>query len=108
MIQIEHLFKRTRSGQILLDDIHMNIPEGEIFALVGRSGAGKSTLLRMLNRLECPSEGRVVVDGQDVSLCRKRYARLSTKRSDDFQHYHLLARKTVLEKRSLTSAHARL
>lgn len=50
-----------------LDRIHLEIPRGSFYGLVGFSGAGKSTLLRCINRLETPDEGSIVIDGKDVA-----------------------------------------
>lgn len=51
---------------VILKDITTAFPEGEITAVLGPSGAGKSSLLRLLNRLEDPSAGRILLDGQDI------------------------------------------
>ena len=50
-----------------VDDVSLNIEEGEFFALLGPSGCGKTTLLRMLAGLEVPSEGRILIDGKDMT-----------------------------------------
>ena len=50
-----------------LDGIDLKIGRGEIFGIIGRSGAGKSTLIRMINMLERPTSGRVIVDGGDMT-----------------------------------------
>lgn len=51
----------------ILDDVSFNVEEGEIFAVMGPSGSGKSTLLRLINRLEDPSEGEIILDGKSNS-----------------------------------------
>ncbi|WP_114943471.1 ABC transporter ATP-binding protein [Microvirga calopogonii] len=65
MIEIEHLTKRY-GATIVVDDVSLRVDEGTITVVVGTSGAGKSTLLRMINRLVEPSQGRVLIDGQDT------------------------------------------
>ncbi|GLR14778.1 polyamine ABC transporter ATP-binding protein [Chitinimonas viridis] len=50
-----------------VDDVDLVIPKNEIFALLGSSGSGKSTLLRMLAGMEHPTEGRIILDGQDIT-----------------------------------------
>ena len=50
-----------------VDDVSLNIYKGEIFALLGGSGSGKSTLLRMLAGFERPTDGRIWLDGVDIT-----------------------------------------
>jgi D-methionine transport system ATP-binding protein len=69
-VVFDHVGKvyRSPSGSVhALDDIDLSIPRGSIFGIIGRSGAGKSSLLRTINRLEAPTSGRVLVEGQDIS-----------------------------------------
>jgi spermidine/putrescine ABC transporter ATP-binding subunit len=66
IIQFEGVTKRY--GRVLaVDDVSLTVNEGEFFALLGPSGCGKTTLLRMLAGFEVPSEGRILIDGQDVT-----------------------------------------
>ena len=70
MIELQHIDKiyHTSSGDLhALKDINLSINEGEIFGIIGLSGAGKSTLVRCINRLEKPTSGKVIVDGQDIT-----------------------------------------
>ena len=60
---VSKLFDEVRA----VDDVTLNIKKGEIFALLGGSGSGKSTLLRMLAGFEKPSEGRIFLDGEDIT-----------------------------------------
>ncbi len=52
---------------VAVNDIHLDIDQGEIFALLGSSGCGKSTLLRMLAGFETPTSGRILLEGQDIT-----------------------------------------
>ena len=66
LIQFENVTKRF-GKMIAVDNVSLTIEEGEFFALLGPSGCGKTTLLRMLAGFETPSEGRILIDGVDVS-----------------------------------------
>ncbi|WP_339058165.1 putrescine ABC transporter ATP-binding subunit PotG [Candidatus Regiella endosymbiont of Tuberolachnus salignus] len=66
LLEIRNLIKFF-DGQAAVDDVNLTIYKGEIFALLGASGCGKSTLLRMLAGFEQPSQGQIVLDGQDLS-----------------------------------------
>lgn len=61
--RVSKLFDEVRA----VDDVSLNIRKGEIFALLGGSGSGKSTLLRILAGFEKPSEGRIFLDGEDIT-----------------------------------------
>jgi D-methionine transport system ATP-binding protein len=81
-----------------LHPLDLRIESGEVFGIIGRSGAGKSTLLRLINGLERPSGGSVVVDGVDIAALDG--AGLREKRRGIgmiFQHFNLLASKTVAQ-----------
>ncbi|MCL6414193.1 polyamine ABC transporter ATP-binding protein [Aestuariirhabdus sp. Z084] len=66
LLRIEKITKQF-DETTAVDDVNLNIKEGEIFALLGGSGSGKSTLLRMLAGFEKPSTGRVFLDGEDIT-----------------------------------------
>ena len=70
MIEFHHVQKTYRvSGRDVpaLQSTDLRIEQGQVFGLIGHSGAGKSTLLRLINRLEEPSAGRILVAGEDVT-----------------------------------------
>ncbi|MDD3112345.1 MAG: ATP-binding cassette domain-containing protein, partial [Methanofollis liminatans] len=71
MIEIEHVSK-SFGEKVVLRDVSATIQDGEIFAIIGPSGSGKSTLLRMINLLETPDGGRIIVDGTDIHADRWR------------------------------------
>lgn len=79
-----------------LDNITLKIPAGGIYGVIGRSGAGKSSLIRTINRLENPSEGRVLVDGHDIAaLDENSLVELRRRIGMIFQHFNLLSARTV-------------
>ena len=65
IISFRNVSKRW-SSMLAVDNVSLDIEPGEFFALLGPSGCGKTTLLRMLAGLEVPSEGQVLIDGQDM------------------------------------------
>lgn len=66
MLQIQNITK-TFAGTLAVDHVSLDLPKGEIFALLGASGSGKSTLLRMLAGFEKPTSGRIILAGQDIT-----------------------------------------
>src|SRR5271168_2563554 len=64
--------RKSSAEVIALDGIDLLVPEGAVVGVIGRSGAGKSTLIRLVNGLERPTSGRVVVDGTDVTALDER------------------------------------
>lgn len=68
MITMEHVTKRyTEGGAASVDDLSLVVPEGTTTALIGPSGCGKTTTMRMINRLIDPTEGKIIVNGEDVT-----------------------------------------
>ena len=101
IIQITGLRKEftTKSGVITaLSDIHLDIKQGEIFGIIGLSGAGKSTLVRCINMLEKPTDGKVVVNGSDMTALRAKEL-LKARQSIGmiFQGFHLLMQRTAIQ-----------
>ncbi len=79
-----------------LDDVSYSVPRGSITGVIGRSGAGKSTLIRLVNGLEKPTHGRVIVDGTDVAALHGQELRqLQRSIGMVFQHFNLLSSRTV-------------
>ena len=66
MIRFEHVNKSFGAEKVLVD-FSMHIEEGEFLTVIGRSGCGKTTMLRMINGLQIPDSGKVLVEGQDVA-----------------------------------------
>lgn len=101
MIEFDDVHKAYRVGGrdvAALQPTRLTIAAGRIFGLIGHSGAGKSTLLRLINRLEEPSGGRVLVEGVDVAaLDGEGLRRLRQRIGMIFQHFNLLASRTVAD-----------
>ena len=99
MIRIEGLKKIYGSGAnavTALGGIDLTILKGDIHGIIGMSGAGKSTLIRCINRLDTPTEGRILIDGRDILAMNSRDLRAMRKRvSMIFQQFNLLMQKTV-------------
>lgn len=100
IIQISHLGKefQTTEGTVrALNDVSLEIYQGEVFGIIGLSGAGKSTLVRCVNYLEVPTEGDVIFEGRplgDMSPGELRKARQSM--GMIFQQFNLLSQRNVL------------
>ncbi|MBH4006228.1 methionine ABC transporter ATP-binding protein [Pseudomonas aeruginosa] len=101
MIEFHDVHKTYRvAGREIpaLQPTRLNIQAGQIFGLIGHSGAGKSTLLRLINRLEEPSGGRILVEGEDVTaLDAEGLRRFRQRVGMIFQHFNLLSSKIVAD-----------
>lgn len=101
MISIENLTKVFKQGEqeiTAVDSLNLNIEKGEIFGIIGYSGAGKSTLTRLINRLEEPTSGKIIIDGNDITKLSGKQLRVA--RQDIgmiFQHFNLLWSRTTEE-----------
>ena len=101
IIQIRHLTKTFGDGDgdvHALEDINLDIRQGEIFGIIGLSGAGKSTLVRCINLLERPTSGSVVVDGREMTGLSEKELRLARRDvTMIFQSFNLLMQRTCLK-----------
>ncbi|PYC29387.1 methionine ABC transporter ATP-binding protein [Aquipseudomonas alcaligenes] len=99
MIEFHHVNKTYRvAGRDVpaLQPTDLRVERGQVFGLIGHSGAGKSTLLRLINRLEEPSGGRILIDGEDfTALDADGLRRFRRQVGMIFQHFNLLSSKTV-------------
>ncbi len=79
-------------------DVSLDVRSGEVFGIIGRSGAGKSTLVRMLNLLNRPTSGSVVLDGHDMTRLSPSALRQARRNIGMiFQHFNLLSSRTVAD-----------
>jgi D-methionine transport system ATP-binding protein len=79
-----------------LDGIDLSVRRGSVVGVIGRSGAGKSTLIRLVNGLERPTSGRVIVDGAEISALSERALRRERRGIGMiFQHFNLLSARTA-------------
>jgi len=98
MLRIQGLTKRYRTGDLALKQIDLDVPDGQVMALIGPSGAGKSTLIRCVNRLVEPTAGTITLNdteitrlgGADLRRARRRMGMI-------FQEYALVERLSVME-----------
>jgi len=101
MIKLEGIKKiyKTKKGTVAaVDDVTLQINEGEVYGIVGYSGAGKSTLLRCINLLERPTAGSVIVNGVDLTtLSTKELRKARQSIGMIFQGFHLASSKTAAE-----------
>ena len=103
MIEFKHVSKVYPNGTRGLNDINLQIEQGEFLAIIGLSGAGKSTLIRTINRMIDITEGQLIVDDVDVmSLKGRQMRRFRRKVGMIFQSFNLVTRATVI-KNVLTS-----
>jgi putrescine transport system ATP-binding protein len=89
-VRIEHVTKKF-GDFAAVDDVSLDIQQGEIFCLLGGSGSGKTTLLRMLAGFETPTGGKIYIDGQDMSTIPPYERRINMM----FQSYALFPHMTV-------------
>ncbi|WP_086242736.1 MULTISPECIES: amino acid ABC transporter ATP-binding protein [Campylobacter] len=92
----------------VLNGINTQINRGEVVAVIGPSGGGKSTFLRCLNRLEEPTDGEIIIDGQNILDKKVNINKIRQKVSMVFQHFNLFANKTVMQNLTLAPIQAKL
>ncbi|MBZ6003507.1 phosphonate ABC transporter ATP-binding protein [Leuconostoc gelidum subsp. aenigmaticum] len=98
MIKFEHVSKTYPNGVKGLQDINLEIQDGEFIGIIGMSGAGKSTFIRTINRLNDITEGQLTVDGVEISgLKGKNLRQYRRKVGMIFQSYNLVPRISVIK-----------
>jgi len=97
MLKIENLTKVYPNGTVALKNVSFEVQDGEFLVVIGLSGSGKSTLLRCINRLIDPTEGKIYLDGTDVTAASPNELRhIRQHIGMVFQQFNLVKRSTVL------------
>lgn len=95
---LEKTYQSQTHAVHALRGVILSVKPGEIYGIIGKSGAGKSTLIRCINRLEDPTAGTIVVDGQDLTHLNEKELREARKKIGMiFQHFNLLSSRTVFD-----------
>ena len=98
MLRIKGLVKRYRTGDLALKGLDLEVPDGQVMALIGPSGAGKSTVIRCINRLVEPTAGTVMLSETELTtLGRGELRRARRRMGMIFQEYALVERLSVME-----------
>ena len=98
MLRLYGLSKKYKTGDLALKGVTLEVPKGQVLALIGPSGAGKSTLIRCINRLVEPTSGKVQLNGKELTSLGTGALRKARRRMGMiFQEYALVERLTVME-----------
>ena len=98
MIELKNVTKIYDGEVVGVENLNLQIEDGEFVFVVGESGSGKSTLLKLLMRELLPDEGEVIIDGKDITkLKRRKIAELRRSMGIVFQDYRLLPKRTVYD-----------
>lgn len=95
---IHKVYEKDGQSLVALQDVNLHINKGDIFGFIGYSGAGKSSLIRLVNQLEKPTSGAVIINGENIALHTPAEIRAHKKSIGMiFQHFNLLETKTVAQ-----------
>lgn len=100
LISVRHLSKTFYDRKhffTVLRDVNCEIKKGEIISIIGPSGTGKSTFLRCINRMETPSSGEILIDGENILSQKADLPRLRRKMGMVFQNFNLFDNLTIME-----------
>ena len=101
-LKFENITK-SFGNKLAVNNVNLEINKGEIFGIIGLSGAGKSTLIRMINRLETPTEGNILFEGENILKWTDEKIRLYRKKTGMiFQSFNLLSSRTVFDNVALS------
>ena len=106
MIRVEGLHKRFKNLHVL-KGIDLSIERGKVVCIIGPSGSGKSTLLRCLNRLEEPDEGKIYIEGIEITAAGIDINKVRTEIGMVFQKFNLFPHMNALENIMLAPVHVR-
>lgn len=100
LLEVKSICKTYGSGETAvqaLKNVSFSVPKGKFVAVIGESGSGKSTLLNMLGALDTPTEGKVLIDGNDTFSMKERELTVFRRRNIGFifQAFHLIPELTV-------------
>ncbi len=98
MLRLVDLVMQYKTGDRALKGVNLEVPNGEVMALIGPSGAGKSTLIRCVNRLVEPTSGQIFLNDDELTTLTPRQLRVARRRMGMiFQEYALVERLSVME-----------
>ena len=104
VLAVEQVVKAF-GDQVVLDGLDLEVAEHEVVVLIGASGSGKSTLLRCANLLERVDDGRIVLDGEDVTDPRADADAVRARIGVVFQQFNLFPHRSVLDNVTLAARH---
>ena len=105
LIKVENLSKSFGKNEVL-KNVNMQIEKGEVIAIIGPSGCGKSTFIRTLNQLENLTEGKIYLDGEDITAKGVDINDVRRRVGMVFQHFNLFPHLTI--QKNLTLAPVKL
>nr|WP_249205548.1 ATP-binding cassette domain-containing protein [Helicobacter anatolicus] len=98
VIELKNIQKTYPNGFCAIKNLNLQIQKGDIYGIIGYSGAGKSTLIRLINRLEEPTNGEVLINNTNIlNLNPKALQKQRQKIGMIFQHFNLLSRRNVFD-----------